>query len=542
MPIDFIHMNGDSFENMCASVCHEEFGAVRIEANPGDGGIDSFRGSLLDSVEHVWQYKHFPEGIGKSQKPQIRKSLQTVIANYHPKQWTLVVPCDLDQGAQKWFEKQIQDFVKDDVELHYIGGTALRNLLLKHQSIRQFYFPSTDDHLKTLVAAVGGKSELLRKPKANVLDLIQSGVEYINSDSPDWGFRVSADEQGRTVEAFLRNPNAEDKTAAQFELAMPNNAAGKKVRQSWVEMHTKGTPFVVDGRHVTIKKSVFDGLVSSDFTLSQMQMIPHVPDRRLPMSLTFTAASGASATLPFIDLRLKREGSKEMLFTNEAQGYVLIVSLTAGSSNGGLKFRTRNYVGRKTTEVATCEDALAVVAEGLAKGEVRVDMTHIESGLHAGAAILSEVNGEFDTDRHMRLFYDSLAVIERNLDPSLRVPKSYYDRDIPAAARLAKILTDGELKAQGSAKLTLTVSNAAGARESIANNEPATLLLDESTEEVKLLGKTYVFDTITSVTAPLVLLDKTPDDLVDGSAFAVRQEGDITRKYTNGRLAPETSE
>ena len=542
MPIDFIHMNGDSFENMCASVCHEAFGAVPIKANPGDGGVDSFRGSLLDSVEHVWQYKHFPMGIGKSQKPQIRESLKTVIANYHPKQWTLVVPCDLDQGAQKWFEKQMKDFAKDGVELHYIGATALRSLLLKHQSIRQFYLPSTDDHLKTLVAAVGGNSALLQRPKSEVLGLMQSGVEFINEDSPDWGFRVSVDEEGQTIEAFLRNPDAEDKTAAQFELALPKNAAGKKVRQSWSDMQTKGTPFVVDGKHVTIKKSVFDGLIRSDFTLSRMQMIPQVPDRRLPMSLTFTAPNGATATLPFIDLRLKREGSQEALFTNEAQDYALIVRLTAGASDGGLNFKVRDYVGRKATEVAMCEEALAVIAEGLGDGEVRLDMKHLESGAHIAAAVLSNVNGEFGSDTEMRRFYNNLAVIEKALDPSLRVLKTYYDRDIPAAARLAKILTDGELKAHGSANLTLTAKNAAGARESIRTDEPTTLVLDESTEEVELLGKTYIFDTVTSITAPLVLLDTTIDALVDGSVFETRQEGDITRKYTNGRIAPATSE
>lgn len=102
MPIDFVHMNGDSFEDMCAALFQAEHGAIPIKANPGDGGIDSFRGSLLEGVSHIWQYKHFPDGIDKTQKSQIRDSLKTAAGNYHPKRWTLVVPCDLDTGAQKW--------------------------------------------------------------------------------------------------------------------------------------------------------------------------------------------------------------------------------------------------------------------------------------------------------------------------------------------------------------------------------------------------------------------------------------------------------
>ena len=33
------------------------------------------------------------------------------------------------------------------------------------------------------------------------------------------------------------------------------------------------------------------------------------------------------------------------------------------------------------------------------------------------------------------------AVIERSLDPSLRIPELYYDRDIPAAEYIANVLS-----------------------------------------------------------------------------------------------------
>lgn len=539
MPIDFVHMNGDSFEDMCAALLSTEYGAVPIEANPGDGGIDSFRGSLSDGVDHIWQCKHFPDGIGKSQKANIRESLQAAVKNYHPKKWTLVVSCNMDEGARRWFEKQHKEFAQGGTELDYLGETELGNLLRRNKTIRQDYFPTTDNQMRVVTALLGGKDELLARPESSVLNFMGDGAEYINDAFPDWDIKYGWDGGVQTVEASLVNPNAKDAAAATFEFHLPKGAAGKKVIERWDDMNKKGTPFVIDGKHVVMRDFVFDRLLGKDGSLSQLQIVPHVADRRLPIRLIFTAPSGATARLPFVDLRLKRSGTEEALLTNEAQeDCLLIVRLTANASGGGFTFNTRDYVGRRPSEVARCEDTLALIAEG----NIRLDMELLETDAHIGAATLTDIDGFGDATFPMRPFYRSLTTIEEHLDPSLRVPKSYYDRDVPAAARLAKILTDGELKAQGSAKLTLTVSNAAGARESIANNEPATLLLDESTEEVKLLGKTYVFDTITSVTAPLVLLDKTPDDLVDGSAFAVRQEGDITRKYTNGRLAPEISE
>jgi len=537
MPIDLVHMDKTTYEAMCAALCAAEFDAIHIEANPGDGGIDSFEGSLLEEVNHIWQYKHFPDGIGESQKSQIRESLKTAIKNYHPKEWTLLIPCDLDQSAQKWFEKQRVEFAKQCTEVNCMGATELSNLIRRHKTIRQDYFPTTDNQVKILTSMLGGRDAVFENPKSKALDLMSASAEYINDD-PDWDYRFSWQDDVQTVEAVLANPNAKDKTAAQFELTLPNNATGKKVRQDWIDMQKKGTPFSVDGKHVRIKKSVFDGLVGEGFTLTKMQMIPAIPDRRLPMRLTFTSGAGNSATLRLVDLRLKRQGSDEALFTNEDQNSVLIVSLTMNSAGGAIHFKTRDYVGRTPTEAALCEDVLAVIAEG----DVRLEMEHIESGLHLGAAVLNDLKGGLSADRELHPFFKSLATIERSLDPTLRVPESYHDRDVPAAERLAKILTDGELTAQGSTNLTLNVGDADGARKSLAQNEPVEFPLDESTEEVKLLGKTYVFDTTTSIMAPLVLVDTTAEELVDGASFTVRQEGLVTRKYTHGRVATESPE
>ena len=530
MTIDFIHMDGHRFEDMCALLFNAEFGAVPIRANPGDGGIDSFGGSLLEGVQHIWQYKHFPDGIGESQKKQIRESLKTAIKHHHPKKWTLVVPCDMDEGAQKWFERQRLEFAKEGTELDHVSGAALRNLLLKHQEIRQDHFPNTDDRLKIVTALLGGKEKLLEQPKASVLDFMQTGVDYINADNPDFGFRVSGDERGQVVEAFLRHPNPKDATAAKVTLMFPDDPVGKKVRQGWVDMHRKGTPFVVDGDHFAINQSVFDSLVGTDFTPSQLRVVPHVPDRRLPMRLTFTAKSGTRATLPFIDLRLKRQGSEEMLFTNEEQNHILIINLTANASSGGLDFTTRDYVGRRPTEVVQCEEALAVIAEG----ETRVDMEHLEMGLRVGSSALSEIEGLNTLDLDSLPFYRNLATVEQSLDPSLRIPESYYDRDLAAAAYLAKILTEGEITSTGALSAQMTVNNAEGAREVITKGEPVTFVTEDA-KEVTLFDRTYVFDMTATITAPLTLVDVTIGDVAEGAAIAIRQEGEITQTFTNGR-------
>lgn len=537
MPIDFIHMDGNRFEDMCESVCHAEFAAVPIEANPGDGGVDSFRGSLTGDVDHIWQYKHFPDGIGKSQKKQIRESLKTAVKNYKPKKWTLVLPCNLDEGAQKWFEKQRTEFAKQGVEVDYIGGTGLRNLLIKHQGIRQEYFPNTDDQLKAVTALMGGRDAVFEKPKASALDLNQTLVDYINADNPDWGFRLHTDEHGQTVETYLRNPDAADKTAAKITLKFGEDPIGKKVHKAWVDLHKKGTPFEVADTHFDINQSVFDALMPKEgFTSSKLVIKPLVPKRRLPMSMTFTSKNGESVTLPFIDLHLDREGSEEMHFSNEAQDHVLRIGLTANGKGGGLTIKTRNYVGRKPSEVVLCEEALTIASQ---EGS-RMDMTHLEMNLTVGSPI-SSTDIDKVIDHELTQFHRDLAVVERRLDPSLRIPESYYDRDVRAASFIASIIEQSEQSAEGSLNAEMTVEDANGAREAITSGEPVTWVNEEDVKRIPLFDKVYEFDMRRTLTAPLTLVDACVDDLVNGASLNVRQEGTVVTTFMNGRVSSESA-
>ena len=83
---------------------------MRVEANPGDWGIDAFVGEI-DGVISVWQSKFFIDGVQQSQKTQIRESFDQVMATAKEKgfavdAWTLCIPVDLDaptdQGWATW--------------------------------------------------------------------------------------------------------------------------------------------------------------------------------------------------------------------------------------------------------------------------------------------------------------------------------------------------------------------------------------------------------------------------------------------------------
>ncbi len=88
--------------------------ATEIRPNPGDWGIDTFVGSLVDKV-NIWQSKYFIDGLGDAQKGQVRDSLKSAMANavkngYTVESWTLCVPWDLTALERQWWDRKVRDW------------------------------------------------------------------------------------------------------------------------------------------------------------------------------------------------------------------------------------------------------------------------------------------------------------------------------------------------------------------------------------------------------------------------------------------------
>ena len=81
--------------------------AKGIRPNPGDEGIDAFVGQFDEDIR-VWQSKYFPDGLGKSQKAQIRSSWKSCSESDEFAKvtlWTLCLPVDLSIDEMKWWQK-----------------------------------------------------------------------------------------------------------------------------------------------------------------------------------------------------------------------------------------------------------------------------------------------------------------------------------------------------------------------------------------------------------------------------------------------------
>lgn len=138
----------EAFENACETLfrtIYMQQNVQKVKVEHGDGGIDIFIGELGIEPITVIQCKFFLDGIGESQKSQIRNSFITAIEskNYELESWILCVPCipDIDTFSWwfKWKQKVLARYKKTDGFIDLKNGNELIDLFKHHQLYNQVF-------------------------------------------------------------------------------------------------------------------------------------------------------------------------------------------------------------------------------------------------------------------------------------------------------------------------------------------------------------------------------------------------------------------
>lgn len=160
----------EKFESICTDILINIFknNVHNVEPNPGDDGIDVFVGHFNSEIS-VYQCKYFYEGIGESQKSQIRKSFNKVVnSGYNLKEWILCVPCVLNPESHSWWDGwRENNEINLGISINLLDGNQLIDIM-KKQRIYDRYF-------KTITL----DSELFNSISSNNI------IEEINQDFKD---------------------------------------------------------------------------------------------------------------------------------------------------------------------------------------------------------------------------------------------------------------------------------------------------------------------------------------------------------------------
>jgi hypothetical protein len=132
-----------TFEDFCFHLLKEMYpnASVRkVHGAAGDEGVDIFAGEW-DSSSVVWQCKSFPNGVGASQKEQIRDSLRRVMDAVKPRLWVLILSVDLDAKTHRWWEKFKASYA-DRVTLELVSASDLVHQLIYRRTLGEAFFPA----------------------------------------------------------------------------------------------------------------------------------------------------------------------------------------------------------------------------------------------------------------------------------------------------------------------------------------------------------------------------------------------------------------
>jgi hypothetical protein len=152
-------LDPDTFQRLCFQLLkerHPEQDIRHVEGASGDKGLDVFAGELYGKPA-IWQCKAFPNGVGKSQKQQIRESLRTALKNFSPAHWILCLTVDLDEKASRWFEK-LKTSNAGRVNIGKMFASDIVNELLHRRTLKNHFFPNASldvMELKRLAARTG---------------------------------------------------------------------------------------------------------------------------------------------------------------------------------------------------------------------------------------------------------------------------------------------------------------------------------------------------------------------------------------------------
>ncbi|QEK12338.1 hypothetical protein FQB35_08085 [Crassaminicella thermophila] len=143
----------DIFESICVELYQHKYqDAHSIKVSRGDGGIDIYIGNFEETIE-VYQCKYFLDGIGDSQKSQIRESFKTAVNSdqYKVNNWYLCIPNILTIDETKWWWNW-----KTKMETEYRVKIILRDgsYLLSELKKHNLYSYNFDDELSILLEQI----------------------------------------------------------------------------------------------------------------------------------------------------------------------------------------------------------------------------------------------------------------------------------------------------------------------------------------------------------------------------------------------------
>jgi hypothetical protein len=174
-------LSKESFESLIHQILLRKYpggGIKKSEGTGGDQGIDSFSGNLTDGPA-IWQCKHFPDRIRRSQKKQILESAKVAFEFHRPKRWTLCVPVDFRTEEHQWFQAEVINRYESYAKVGLMGASDILHELTYDRPLRDAFFEdnSISNALSIRQIALGTEKKSLEQKEQLTVQFAQQFLE-----------------------------------------------------------------------------------------------------------------------------------------------------------------------------------------------------------------------------------------------------------------------------------------------------------------------------------------------------------------------------
>ena len=453
-------LDPDTFQKLCFHILKDRFPEMdirQVDGQSGDKGLDLFCGNLR-GILTIWQCKAFANGVGESQKSQIRESLKQALKQFKPRRWILCLSVDLNEKATAWFQK-FQHSRRNTVEIGLFDASAIVHELLHNRAVRERYFPGygidivewkravtksgelTDDELEQVTDSnVDEYLERLRERDARFR------YEILFSDAPgvhDWPpthpegslLALSFRTANKVLNMYARDPEI---LASYRPIEFtPKDSAKEKIAN-----------LLRTGRAQTLQSDEVENVrwnlpvlrnanaIGKDWNL---ELHSTVSKKKLIKWKVEFVSSGKIVEFSLVEFRVEAFGTEEQEFQSVSEH--LAFSMRIISKKGvGMQFEmSEQFQGKTPKSVLRYLEARQILAEG---GTVRLTGLEVEGTIELPPS--RKVSGpETESERKFRRLVEIATLVNERLGMDIRMPSGVVDADFDAADFLA-VLLNGE--------------------------------------------------------------------------------------------------
>jgi hypothetical protein len=447
-------LDPDTFHKLCFQLLKERHPGAnlyQVEGASGDEGLDIFQGEL-DGYPTIWQCKAFPNGVGESQKGQIRESLNTVLRNFKPKNWILCLSVNPDSKTYRWWEK----YKKSKSDLVTIGemfASQIIHELIHRRPLRDYFFPNValdPTQLKRMLTNTGELTteQLESITEAKLEDYIERlkerdarfNYELVFSGDlgpelarmrPRPGLMMSMQDGAKTLNVFARDVEALRQNPPTINLSF--SGAGIEKFRTLVKTGIAQTFHETEFEHLGSDTAIFDLPAVKGETLI-VGPTQALLDRRLRTRIRFSKEDKV-VEYSFIELAPVRSGTEEIELktVSKTLPFELRLTLLPNQHSGRLQYDSK-FIGSEIREVAKFTDAIRLLYAG---ATITVWNLEPENQLFA-----FQMNEGKLTDAQTASYeiIDDLRQIANRFNLNLKLPTDVSDSDFEAISFLKELM------------------------------------------------------------------------------------------------------